>query len=125
MTISNCYLVPVSPDPESAKGLVYMIHSAEKIRKYLNALIFCAGVVICRYDKNYMAHTSFVERIKNIAKKAQFNVCKNIIPTSASIPAASIADSTSCFMETKFSNIEDILFIGKGTRFQTQQRKWK
>lgn len=91
MTSAHYYLMPVFPDPESAKGLVDMVHSAEKIRKYLNPLLFNLGAIICRYDKSFATHPKFVEKIRELAKAANFPVCETLIPNSASIPAASVA----------------------------------
>jgi len=91
MAAAHYYLMPVFPDPESAKGLVDMVHSAEKIRKYLNPLLCNLGAVICRYDKNFSTHPRFVEKIRELAKIANFPVCETLIPNSASIPAASVA----------------------------------
>ncbi len=91
MAAAHYYLMPVFPDPESAKGLVDMVHSAEKIRKYLNPLLFNLGAVICRYDKTWATHPKFVEKIRELAKAANFPVCGSLIPNSASIPGASVA----------------------------------
>lgn len=91
MTSAHYYLMPVFPDPESVKGIVDMVHSAEKIRKYLNPLLCNLGVVICRYDKAFSTHPKFVDKIRELSKAANFPVCKTLIPNSASIAAASVA----------------------------------
>jgi chromosome partitioning protein len=91
MASAHYYLMPVFPDPESAKGIVDMVHSAEKIRKYLNPLLFNLGAVICRYDKSFATHPKFVEKIRELSKAANFPVCETLIPNSASISAASVA----------------------------------
>lgn len=91
MTSAHYYLMPVFPDPESAKGLVDMVHSAEKIRKYLNPLLCNLGAVLCRYDKAFATHPKFVEKIRELSKAANFPVCETLIPNSASIAASSVA----------------------------------
>lgn len=90
MNISNYYLIPVFPDPESAKGIVGMITAAEVIRKK-NKRLKPLGLVICNYDKKASTDVKIATKIKEIAKVANFPVCENIIPVSASIPSASLA----------------------------------
>jgi chromosome partitioning protein len=90
MNISNYYLIPVFADPESAKGIVGMITSAEVIRKK-NRMLKPLGLVICKYDKNISTNVKFATKIREIANEAHFPMCQTVIPISASIPGASAA----------------------------------
>lgn len=77
---AHYYLIPVIPQQDNMVTIPLIIHSIEKIRKYLNPNLYNLGVLFCKYDKNLLLHSKYIEIIKTLAKTANLPVCTSMIP---------------------------------------------
>jgi len=86
---SDYYVIPVFPEPESARGLLDMLKSTVELREEINPTLTLLGVAITKYDKDNATHREFTDTIRAIGKNAKVRVFTNLIPHSRSVPAAS------------------------------------
>jgi chromosome partitioning protein len=89
LAASDFYVIPVFPEPESARGLLDLLKSTVEIRDDINPALGLLGVIITKFDKKNSTHREFAETIRNIGKNAKVRVFANHIPMSVSVPAAS------------------------------------
>ena len=89
LAVSDFYVIPVFPEPESARGLLDLLRSTVEIRDDVNPALRLLGVIITKFDKKNATHREFAETIHAIGKNAKVRVFANHIPISGSVPAAS------------------------------------
>ena len=89
LAVSDFYVIPVFPEPESARGLLDLLKSTVEIRDDINPALSLLGVIITKFDKKNATHREFAETIRDIGKNAKVRVFANHIPMSVSVPAAS------------------------------------
>jgi chromosome partitioning protein len=89
LAASDFYLIPVFPEPESARGLLDLLKSTVEVREDINQALTLLGVIITKFDKKNSTHREFTETIRDIGKNAKVRVFANPIPMSGSVPAAS------------------------------------
>ena len=89
LATSDFYVIPVFPEPESARGLLDLLKSTVEIREDINPALALLGVVITKFDKRSATHREFADTIRAIGKNAKVRVFANQIPMSGSVPAAS------------------------------------
>jgi chromosome partitioning protein len=89
LAVSDYYVIPVFPEPESTRGLLDMLKSTVELREEVNPILTLLGVVITKYDKKNATHREFADSIRSIGKSAKVRVFANTIPISSSVPAAS------------------------------------
>lgn len=89
LAVSDFYVIPVFPEPESARGLLDLLKSTVEIREDINPALGLLGVVITKFDKKNSTHREFADTIRTIGKNAKVRVFVNHIPMSGSVPAAS------------------------------------
>lgn len=89
LAISDFYVIPVFPEPESARGLLDLLKSTVEIREDINSALGLLGVIITKFDKRNATHREFADTIRTIGKNAKVRVFSNQIPMSGSVPAAS------------------------------------
>jgi chromosome partitioning protein len=89
LAVSDYYVIPVFPEPESTRGLLDMLKSTVELREEVNSTLTLLGVIITKYDKRNTTHREFTDTIRSIGKNAKVRVFANMIPISSSVPAAS------------------------------------
>lgn len=89
LAVSDFYVIPVFPEPESARGLLDLLKSTVEIREDINPALALLGVIITKFDKRNATHREFTDTIRTIGKNAKVRVFANQIPISGSVPAAS------------------------------------
>jgi chromosome partitioning protein len=89
LTVSDDYLIPLFPEPDSARGLFDLIETISDVREASNPRLSLLGILITKYDAHSSTHRDFAEEIRKVGKKARVRVFANVIPASRSVPAAS------------------------------------
>jgi chromosome partitioning protein len=89
LAVSHHYVIPLFPEPDSARGLFDLIETISDVREASNPRLSLLGILMTKYDANSSTHRDFAEEIRRIGKKARVRVFANVIPASRSVPAAS------------------------------------
>ncbi len=89
LAVSHYYLIPLFPEPDSARGLFDLLETISDVREASNQRLSLLGILITKYDIGSSTHREFAEEIRKIGKKARVRVFANMIPTSKSVPTAS------------------------------------
>jgi chromosome partitioning protein len=89
LAVSHDYLIPLFPEPDSARGLFDLIETISDVREASNPRLSLLGILITKYDASSSTHREFAEEIRKVGKKSRVRVFANVIPASRSVPAAS------------------------------------
>ena len=92
LSISDYYLIPISPESDSLEAISDQISFAEEISKYQNKELSLLGCFISRFDKNCSDHRRYSDLFAT--NEGDYNFFKTKIPSSKHIPAASTAKKT-------------------------------
>ena len=89
LSVSHYYLIPLFPEPDSARGLFDLLETISDVREASNQRLSLLGILITKYDAKSSTHREFAEEIRKVGKKARVRVFANTIPASKSVPTAS------------------------------------
>lgn len=89
LAVSHYYLIPLFPEPDSARGLFDLLETISDVREASNQRLSLLGILITKYDANSSTHREFAEEIRKVGKKARVRVFANMIPASRSVSTAS------------------------------------
>lgn len=89
LAVSHDYIIPLFPEPDSARGLFDLIETISDVREASNPRLSLLGILITKYDSQSSTHRDFAEEIRKVGKRARVRVFANVIPASRSVPAAS------------------------------------
>jgi chromosome partitioning protein len=89
LSVSHYYLIPLFPEPDSARGLFDLLETISDVREASNQRLSLLGILITKYDAHSSTHREFAEEIRKVGKKARVRVFANTIPASKSVPTAS------------------------------------
>jgi chromosome partitioning protein len=89
LSVSHYYLIPLFPEPDSARGLFDLLETISDVREASNHRLSLLGILITKYDGSSSTHREFAEEIRKVGKKARVRVFANLIPASKSVSTAS------------------------------------
>lgn len=89
LAVSHYYLIPLFPEPDSARGLFDLLETISDVREASNQRLSLLGILVTKYDANSSTHREFAEEIRKVGKKARVRVFANMIPASRSVSTAS------------------------------------
>lgn len=89
LAVSHYYLIPLFPEPDSARGLFDLLETISDVREASNQRLSLLGILITKHDANSSTHREFAEEIRKVGKKARVRVFANMIPASRSVSTAS------------------------------------
>lgn len=90
LTASDDVVIPVCPDMYSLQGLQQLLNTIGRVRKYSNAALQIAGLLITRKGQNTIATRTMIEQIQNSATASGITVYKAAIREATAVKEAQI-----------------------------------